>query len=119
MAYFVNLYGSHPKNGNDDCWTGEEYPTLDAAKQAASDLKAAGFSKQTIRDTEWIEIDGPDHNSCSRNPGFYPDRDKDDAKEWQREIANEAGMMGGVSAYNDAMGYDSEEYDPDVHDRYY
>jgi hypothetical protein len=30
-------------------------------------------------------------------------------REWQREIAMEAGMLHGVHAYNEAMGYDSEE----------
>mgnify|MGYP003554673735 FL=1 len=31
---------------------------------------------------------------------------KRDAAEWQREIAMEAGMLGGCDAYNEAMGWD-------------
>jgi hypothetical protein len=27
-------------------------------------------------------------------------------------------MLGGVHAYNDAMGYDSEPYDPEIHDNH-
>ena len=36
-----------------------------------------------------------------------PSTDSDDAEfeaEWRREIANEAGMMGGCDAYNEAIG---------------
>ena len=35
-------------------------------------------------------------------------------KEWKKEIAREAGMMGGgCEAYNDAMGWEVETYEDD------
>lgn len=36
---------------------------------------------------------------------FAPIRDEDVDDEWRREIAQEAGMLHGVDAYNEAMGY--------------
>jgi hypothetical protein len=39
MEYNVMLFGSHPDDNNDDCWTGESYPTLAEARAAfESDL---------------------------------------------------------------------------------
>ena len=34
-------------------------------------------------------------------------------REWRKEIAREAGMMGGCEAYNDAMGWTVETYEDD------
>ena len=36
----------------------------------------------------------------------YEDEDDDD---WRREMAMEAGMLHGIDAYNEAMGWDVEE----------
>ncbi len=32
-AYSVNLWGSHPDEENDDCWTGVDFETLEAARR--------------------------------------------------------------------------------------
>jgi hypothetical protein len=113
MSYSVNLWGSHPKNGNDDCITGADFPTLEKAEHCAANLRAT-FTARSVKGAEWIEIDGPDHNSCKRNPDYVPSRDDDSAERSER--AMQAGMAFGVQGYNDAMGYDSEPYDPAIHD---
>lgn len=109
MSIAVNHWGSHPDLDNDDCITGEDFKT---------EAEAVAFYGMDPFDSsvEYIEIDISDEDCkrlgierCRKNPGFVPSVD---SGSWQREIANEAGMLGGVHAYNDAMGYDSEEYIP-------
>ena len=114
----VNHWGSHPDEENDDCHTGEDFHTIaDAIRFYMTDPKDSSVA--------WIEIDLSDDilkqyniKRCRKNPlhiaaTMLPSvEDKSFDREWQQEIANEAGMLGGVHAYNDAMGYDSEEYEP-------
>ena len=73
-------------------------------------------------DVPYILLDGPGVHevTCRTNTlkRFQRERERDQ-REWQREIATEAGMLGGIHAYNDAMGYDSEPYDPAIHDNDY
>jgi hypothetical protein len=41
------------------------------------------------------------------------DLDDDDGDDgWEEEIAMEAGMLGGVEAYNEVRGYDVDEVEP-------
>jgi len=109
----VNHWGSHPDLDNDDCYTGDEFDTIaDAIKfymECPSDS-----------DVEYIEIDLPDETlkmynieRCRKNPKFRPHKKDDDDDDWKREIAMQAGMEMGIHAYNDHMGYDSEEYPGD------
>lgn len=105
----VNHWGSHPDLENDDCYCGEDF---------TNEADAVAFYKTDPSDSSvaFIEIDLSDED-CKRlgiervrkNPKFIPSKD---SGSWQREIAMQAGMLGGVHAYNDAMGYDSEEYEP-------
>jgi hypothetical protein len=43
------------------------------------------------------------------------DSDDEDSGTWKQERATQAGMMGGVSAYNEVMGYDSYSPEPCGH----
>ena len=99
-AYSVNYWGSHPDEDNDDCLSGDEYGTLAEAEAAYLAEPFTGCR----RDTAWIVLDGPDVSRERRNPAYRPSRDDGDA-DWQREIANEAGMLHGAEAYNDEMGW--------------
>lgn len=118
LPYSVNLWGSHPDAGNDDCWTGDEFATLDEALACYRALSgsignfvlAEQLDKVTGHDWEYVEIDGPDVHDVSRNPDqarqrrHRRERTRGD-REWQREIAHQAGMAFGCDGYNDAMGW--------------
>jgi hypothetical protein len=110
--YYVNYWGSHPDEGNDDCWCGQDYQcesealaaysaTPDAIGCPTSDVAWVEFGRYTgqivngAREVERLQI--------RSNPYFRPSRN--DREEWKRERAWEAGMLHGVEAYNDAMGY--------------
>jgi hypothetical protein len=106
LPFSVNFWGSHPDLDNDDCFTGASFATLVEA-QAAFDTghlsKRTSLSSSYYRTSvEYVEIDGPGFYELRRNPAFKASRTTD--REWQREIANEAGMCLGIDAYNDAMG---------------
>jgi len=96
----VNYWGSHPNEGNDDCWTGSDYETLEEALVAFN----APVDEYYHTSTMYVSLVGPDHEEYRKNPDFVPDQDISD-DDWKREIAMQAGMMGGVEAYNDTMGY--------------
>lgn len=99
--YSVLLWASHPENENDDCITGTDFLSLNDALDCAANL-ADTFFLSAVAETQYIEIDGPDHYSVRKNPNYVA---RNDDNEWRNEIAHQAGMMGGVDAYNDAMGY--------------
>lgn len=107
-SYSVNLWGSHPEDGNDDCWSGADYATLAEAQQVAADV-ASVFDSSTVASTAFIEIDGPDHNSITPRPGYNAKRREREAAreaaEWKREAAMQAGMAFGCDGYNDEMGF--------------
>lgn len=111
--FTVNQWCSHPDDGNDDCQTGEDFETLELAEKAYDDLVAEYC-------VAFIELKGPDGLRRVRaNTAFDAnrvarERARDDAA-WRHEQAMEAGMLHGVEAYNEAMGYEVEPYDPDVH----
>lgn len=108
LPYSVNYWGSHPDADNDDCYTGFDFATKD---------EAVAFFQGEVQDppnmpgyyfrcVAFIEIDGPDVNEVRANPHHKPEPKSPDSGSWQREIANEAGMLHGIDAYNEAMGYD-------------
>jgi len=102
--YSVNLWGSDPNEENDDCWTGQDFNTLSEAEAFYDNPFAdAAFAQHFQRCSAFIELDGPNVHKQRPNPGFKPSPVNDD--DWNREIAMQAGMMGGCDAYNDACGY--------------
>jgi len=113
LPYFVGLYGSDPQSypKNDDCWTGQEYATLAEARHDFDNWFTA-FKNTT--GTAFVQIDGPGVNEVkqvltdseiARRKRAVEREEQAEARAWQREIANEAGMLGGCDAYNDAMGF--------------
>ena len=102
----VNFWSSHPDQDNDDCVTGDDYATM---KTALAEFNKPITSDYFNRSVAYIQANGVDVNTgemidvVRKNPDYRPMRD--DYDDWQREIAMQAGMMGGVAAYNDAMGY--------------
>jgi hypothetical protein len=116
--YSVNLWGSHPDAGNDDCWTGANFATKDEAlglyRALAGSIGnfelASKLDEATGHDWEFAEIDGPDIYDVSINPDqprqrkHRRERDNSDAQ-WKHENAMQAGMAFGCDGYNDAMGW--------------
>lgn len=109
--YAVNLWGSHPDAGNDDCWTGDEFDSLEEALSVYHN-PFSYFTREAPTGVAYIEIDGLTDDElksrglerCRKNPIHKPSR-KDD-REWRSEMAHQAGMGLGIEAYNEAMGYD-------------
>lgn len=102
----VNLWGSHPTEGNDDCWAGCDFDSWDEAFEFYNDpWQDPQFAQHYKSCTAVIELltEGSGEQITRDNPDYNPTQDTID--DWQREIAREAGMMGGCDAYNDAMGY--------------
>jgi len=105
--YTVNLWGSEPGT-NDDCWTGEDFETKEAALATYQDPWGVGGYDQSYYapkgDECWIEVDGPNiHEERCIQKATRKLRDDDD--DWKREIANQAGLAFGCDGYNDAWGY--------------
>ena len=92
--YSVNHWGSHPDSNNDDCWSGEDFDTLEAAKEY--------FAKSADSDTMYIELDGHDIYKVRKNPAYKPKPRHDYER---REAAIQAGMAFGCEGYNEVMGY--------------
>lgn len=112
-TYAVNLWGSHPDEGNDDCDTGTEYDTLEEAMAAFNDVENVLLKdfrrRQFYQNWSYVEIDGPGINQVRRNPRRDEQRARrereEDDREWQRERAMQAGMAFGCDGYNDEMGW--------------
>jgi hypothetical protein len=114
--YSVTLWGSNPDaTDNDDCWTGDDYATRDAAIAAYREVVMFPDDSQLAKvcgrgGWEYVMIDGPEVHEVTQNPDrpscarSRRELDRSD-REWQRERATEAGMLHGIEAYNDEMGY--------------
>lgn len=122
-SYTISFWGENPTQddnlgtwkGNDTCWMAGDFASEKEARLAMADLDAH-FHK-SHRDCPYILLDGPNglHEITCRTDVLkrVQRKQEDDNRAWQREIAMEAGMGMGVHAYNDAMGYDSEPYNPE------
>jgi hypothetical protein len=120
----VNLHYEDPeKEDSDGCATGEDFATEAEARQCISDFLAGKPCVFTLphlpgyyNDVPYIELDGPTCNEVVRRKKQIAKLQREE-ESYQRmaksEIAMQAGMEGGIHAYNDAIGYDSEPYDPD------
>lgn len=117
--YSVNCYGSHPDEGNDDCWCGDDFETFAQAEAAAANWQEIAGNDATntayveiiawtghvvkgLLEYEQISVKKVATDAQIRRRAR---RERDDDRAWQREIAMEAGMGLGIDAYNDAMGW--------------
>ena len=104
-AYSVLHWGSHPDEDNDDCYTGEDFSSKDDAiaafKVDADDTSVAYIEIDGLTDAELSDMG---LERVRKNPHHIPCKDDGD-DEWRREIAREEGMLQGVDAYNEVMGW--------------
>lgn len=100
--YSVNYWGSPPGEENDDCWTGVNFETAEAAMdQYLSDASpfTDGYDPIFMRTScAFVEIDGPDVYGVRANP-LYAQRARDREKsrgdaEWKSEVTWQARMGG-------------------------
>ena len=107
----VNEWGSDPEAGNDDCYSGQDYEGEAVARAAFQAVVADGT---TEGEEFWFSLEDPDgkvvaKHCLSREPvAAKKKRAEAEDASWRNEIAMEAGMLGGCSAYNEAMGWDTE-----------
>lgn len=114
-AFSVNLWGSHPDANNDDCWIGDDFSDLASAMSAFQEPEAHfAHDPGTLGDSVYIEI----VRNERRDGKVYCDRlqlrrlltpeqeqrmkrrhERED-RAWKHEIAMQAGMLGGIDAYN-------------------
>ena len=104
--YTVNLWGSHPEAGNDDCWTGADFDTREEAEAVFADplpefSRVYRDSEAFSADVAYVQIDGPDVHRERKNHAHRPQVLAGSDSEWREEIAREAGMLHGLDAYND------------------
>jgi hypothetical protein len=103
--YAVNHWCSHPNLQNDDCQTGEDFPTLEEAEEAF----AKGSTDYAV---EFIQLAGPGVGKIAPNPNYDARRvareRRQADREERREQAMQAGMGLGVEAYNETMGWSTE-----------
>ena len=117
--FSVNLWGSHPDEANDDCWTGIDFPTLEAAKAW---LDAPHFGPPFFpngydsHDTACLQLvrecdeDGVyvEEIEVRANPAYDSRRAAreraDDDGEWRRESQMQSAMEFGVHGWNDYEG---------------
>lgn len=103
--YFVNTWGSHPDEGNDDCWSGEEFDSLEEAIYCFNN--PGDYFTRGARG-RFIELDGPDVYDVREDLPLN-DLTMDDEDDWEREYAMQQGMCFGCQGYNEARGWDVEE----------
>lgn len=108
--FTVNYWGSNPDEENDDCWSGDDFETLEEAR--------ACFDGEHDRDVAFIQLcetvgSSEPQPTAAPSEGVYEVRANPryrkralDDGEWRREMAMEAGMLHGVEAYNEEMGWD-------------
>jgi len=117
MGFYVNLWGSHPDEENDDCWTGVRFDTLDAAKQAASNPATFPWpSHCSSHDTAALQVTIEDEHTSAveevlvvMNPAFRPDPEAAEERSgragpWRREMQREDAMLYGVEGWNQWEG---------------
>src|SRR5271170_1967091 len=102
--FAVNHWGSHPDCNNDDCFTGDDFPSL-------AEAKASSLYQGSTFDVQYIELDGPGIHEVRLNPNYSARECRMQDSLECSERAMQAGMMGGCRAYNEAIGsdYDNEE----------
>lgn len=114
LPFTVELWSVDPNGPEADLGpdTGADYATKAEALEAYRALYKwpdAGIAEHSPG-WQFAVIDGPDVHDEMCNPDERTARRwrRENARsdrEWQHEIAMEAGMLGGCDAYNDAMGW--------------
>ena len=106
----MEVWGSHPDEDNDDCQTADDFDDKASATAVFLDpSKATTYLGRCVneRSSVWIMLnrwndDGTWTHVDSRR--LRADHTPESSGVWNSERAHQAGMMGGIDAYNDAIG---------------
>jgi hypothetical protein len=102
VSYKVDLWGSHPSQGNDDCIIGADCGTLLGARDELVRLKALPSLSSRWAYACVVGPGGLVHEES--NPDFADAPDDEDAG--LSEFAMHQGMAHGTRGFNEAMGLD-------------
>jgi len=109
--FSVELWQSHKNDGLDNCLTGSDHETIEAAKTGLQSLKDASWARGNWA---YACIEGPDGRVHEEtNPDYRAKPDDDSCG--RSEFAIQQGMGFGVDAFNEACG--SEVDATDAHRR--
>jgi hypothetical protein len=113
--FSVDLWGSHPDEDNDDCWTGLSFDNEGQAREAFGQPKLffKGNAVDWVHSNAFVVLEGVNAAGPYREVRALPDYNSEaaqkardqDAREWVREQATQLGMGIGISAFNEAMGW--------------
>lgn len=107
MKYSVDLFGSHPSEDNDDCFCGQDFDCLADAvnywRNPFVDSRACNYAD--AKHVAFVVLSGPDLYEVRANSLYEPATADVDDGDWQREFSRQAGMLGGIDAYNQSRGY--------------
>jgi hypothetical protein len=101
-AYEINLWGSHPDAGNDDCVSGTDAATFEEAV-AIFNAPEGHFFKNAMRGIRFVEMVGSDVREIREVTNFLPHPEDTDCD--VQEGKRLAAMSFGIQGYNDFMGY--------------
>ena len=99
LPFCLEGWGSNPDEGNDDCYYGAYYATIDEARAALD----AGYTDSSV---QFFVLDGPALYEMRENPYYKPraERDLDDGGDWRREAQMQAAMEFGCDGWNEFEG---------------
>lgn len=117
MKYGVSLCWHDPFEDNDCQAMGEDYETREEAERLYADLSLMSGNawwRCATRECPWVALfeDGRLIKCRCHNEELRKRREAEEAEQddlWRRETAQIAGMTFGANAYNDSMGWGSEE----------
>lgn len=117
--YEVDLWGSDPDQGNDDCFSSLSFKTKEEALECFNN-PAKFFPPNIMFGAVFVAYDWDESFDKRRVLSEAEEVDyrfqmaQQEAaydRACQQEIAMQAGMGGGCSCYNDAMGWELDEGD--------
>jgi hypothetical protein len=116
--FHVTLWESHPDEDNDDCGAGDDFESEEAA---AAVYLAPQDHFRRMREGGYTHVmfEGPSGRLIRELPDAAETRRRrarearESDEEMRRELAMEAGMLGGCDAYNDMMGWSTEPPEED------
>lgn len=94
LAWSVNFWFSHPDDGNDDLSHGNDFAN-------ESEARAFFDAEKGRNPSMYIELIGPSYYEVQNRTKFNQARHE----YWRHEIAMEEGMLNGIDAYNEVMGW--------------
>ena len=103
--FSVSIWWKNPETpeGEDCCCMGDEFETESEARDCVKNLEKH-FNPREVRTCPWVLLEGPNLRELTCDEVFLKQCQKDEVyiKACERaEARMQAGMLGGIDAYND------------------